>query len=88
MDRHRPPDVEDYVETFLLCLHHHHHALATISPKDLRGLIDRGLGLLRRAKIYRDMGAEVRDINRHIVEVAERRVSVTLVTMNTQGNQD
>lgn len=69
-------DVEDCVEAFLVLLHHH----APAPPRDkdllpgLRGLIDRGLGLLRRAKIRRDMGAEVRDIKRRVVEVAERRV--------------
>ena len=75
-------DVEDCVEAFLVRLHHHHHhhALPPVPPRDkdllqgLRGLIDRGRGLLRRAKIRRDMGAEVRDIKRRVVEVGERRV--------------
>jgi len=71
-------DVEDCVEAFLV--HVHHHAPAPAPPGDrdllqgLRGLIDRGLGLLRRAKIRRDMGAEVRDIKRRVVEVGKRRV--------------
>jgi len=62
------------VEAFLVRLHQHHHAPAPAPPRGLRGLIDRGLGLLRRAKIRRDMGAEVRDIKRRVVEVGERRV--------------
>ncbi|XP_066337176.1 disease resistance protein RGA5-like isoform X3 [Miscanthus floridulus] len=73
-------DVEDCVEAFLVRLHHHHQAPPPAPPRDkdllqgLRGLIDRGIGLLRRAKIRRDMGAVVRDIKRRVVEVGERRV--------------
>ncbi|XP_066363730.1 disease resistance protein PIK6-NP-like [Miscanthus floridulus] len=71
-------DVEDCVEAFLVRVHHHAPAPAPPGDRDLlqglRGLIDRGLGLLRRAKIRRDMGAEVRDIKRRVVEVGERRV--------------
>jgi len=54
-------DVEDCVEAFLVRVHHHAPAPAPPGDRDLlqglRGLIDRGLGLLRRAKIRRDMGA-------------------------------
>ncbi|CAO2144257.1 unnamed protein product [Urochloa humidicola] len=68
-------DVEDCVEAFLLRLGHH-------APNNnggglqglLRGFIDRGLSLLKRAKICRDMGVDVREIKRRIVEVGERRV--------------
>jgi hypothetical protein len=54
-------DVEDCVEAFLVRVHHHAPAPAPPGDRDLlqglRGLINRGLGLLRRAKIRRDMGA-------------------------------
>ncbi|CAO2149048.1 unnamed protein product [Urochloa humidicola] len=68
-------DVEDCVEAFALRLGHH-------APNNnggglqglLRGFIDRGLALLKRAKICRDMGVDVREIKRRIVEVGERRV--------------
>ncbi|OEL29455.1 hypothetical protein BAE44_0009526 [Dichanthelium oligosanthes] len=63
-------DVEHCVEAFLVRLDHH-------APKKdlqgLRGFIDRGLSLLKRAKICRDIGADVRNIKRHIMEVSEPR---------------
>ncbi|CAL4984423.1 unnamed protein product [Urochloa decumbens] len=85
-------DIEDCVEAFLLRLGHH------APPKNgddglqlqggLRGFIDRGLGLLKRAKICRDMGADVRSIKRRIVEVGERRVRYKVDGSVADANPD
>ena len=67
-------DAEDCVEAFLVRLGNCHHAPPNNGLQGLRGFVHRGLSLLRRAKARRDMGAEVRDIKRRVVEVSERRV--------------
>ncbi|KAL6654111.1 hypothetical protein ACP70R_007576 [Stipagrostis hirtigluma subsp. patula] len=63
-------DIEDRVDTFMVRIDNH-------APKEFqgfRGFIDRGLDLLRRAKIRHDIGTDIKSIKRRIQEVSDRRV--------------
>jgi len=61
-------DVEDKLDTFMVCIEH--------APKELhglRGFIDRSLGLLTKVKIRHKLGTEIKDIQKSIKQVSERR---------------
>jgi len=61
-------DVEDKVDTFMVRIDR--------EPKErhgLRGFIDRSLDLLTKAKIRHKLGTEIKDLQKSIKEVSERR---------------
>jgi len=61
-------DVEDKVDTFMMRI--------DCGPKELhdfRGFIDRSPDLLTKAKIRHELGTEIKDLQRSIKEVSERR---------------
>ena len=61
-------DVEDKVDTFMVRIDRGSKEL-----HGLRGFIDRSLDLLTKAKIRHELGTEIKDVQRSIKEVSERR---------------
>ncbi|XP_062197510.1 disease resistance protein Pik-2-like [Phragmites australis] len=64
-------DIEDSVDTFMVCVDTHMPTEA--KPLSFRGFFEKTINLLTRAKIRHNIGTDIRNIKTRIKEVGERR---------------